>query len=248
MSRRSLIQTSVVSILSLLLPNTVHALRPGKPSKEELLERMNRKKSPEEIAEEKEWVREEKRKRLEKQRELEASRGKDTDGNKVDLEGNLRANYYFPTSRKRYLPRVKRALEECKRIREDIGKGEWNTIQRKVENVLQDAVLPMKLYVSSLAGQGLALNVSFAGQMAANADGYEAALKKLKRAVSRKNESDAMSALNTMETSIAEYRKAGKLEADDFGIGIIPKDARVGSGFGNNNPALYNKDLEEIEK
>jgi hypothetical protein len=33
---------------------------------------------------------------------------------------------------------------------------------------------------------------------------------------------------------ITKFRAAGKLEAPDFGVGEVTKDARVGSGLGNN--------------
>jgi hypothetical protein len=32
----------------------------------------------------------------------------------------------------------------------------------------------------------------------------------------------------------------------DFGIGEVPKDVRIGSGLGNNNPALYNRNFSEL--
>ena len=246
--RRFFLQKSLLFGIFVFTAKPADALRPGKPSKEQLLERMNRRKTPEEIAEEKERFREERQKRLERQRELQAGKGKTEGDDDAELEGNLRAQYYFPTSRLRYLSRIRRACQELSKIRQAIAQGNWNIVLQIAETVLKDAVLPMKLYVSSLAGQGLGLKVTFASQMNTSAENYEKSLQNLKNAATRRNESEANAALSSIEKTIADYRKAGKLEADDFGIGNIPKDSRLGSGFGNNNPSLYNRDFAEYEK
>jgi hypothetical protein len=75
-------------------------------SKSELLEELNASKQlrdPEELQREREARAEEKRKRLEKQREIEAEMKASKDKKQVEIDANLRANYYFPTARKRYV-------------------------------------------------------------------------------------------------------------------------------------------------
>lgn len=255
LSRRSALRLAALSLTSVCLPHPpAYALRPGKPSKEQLLNKIREEKTPEEIEEEKARVAAEKRARLEKQRELTAAverkkQGLEEDsGAGVEIESNLRGQYYFPTARKRYLPRVKLAWETLPDVEVAARDERWPEVASMSGDELSDAVLPMRLYASSLAGQGLSLNAKFIDQMNAQADAYEHSLKKLKGGVKKKQRDVVLDMVGDMKEAIQGYRTSGHLEADDFGIGEIPTNAKVGSGFGNNNTALYrrNKSVKEV--
>lgn len=67
------------------------------------------------------------------------------------IDPNLRANYYYPTARKRYLPRIKKASDQISLIPDKIAAGDWEAVAGFSTKVADDAVLPMKLYTSSLS-------------------------------------------------------------------------------------------------
>lgn len=228
-----------------------YALKPGTPSKSKLLERTQSELTPEEQAAEKERIAEEKRQRLERQKELQATAerrkaGLEEESNQADLEANLRASYYYPLARKRYLPRVRRAFELLPRADALVDNGDWGGVSELATGSLADAVLPMQLYASSLGGQGLSLAPKFVQKMDEAATRYEKACKNLQMAVKKKDERRAHDSVRDMQACVKTYRAEGKLEAEDFGIGEVPKNGRVGSGFGNNNPALYNRNFSSI--
>eukprot|EP00171_Calliarthron_tuberculosum_P014247 IDg14247t1 len=245
MSRRRALQTAAGALICVCAKPTLPALalKPGKPSKEKLLNRTREERTPEEIAEEREQQALERKERLERQRELAAAaerrrQGLEVEPNQADLEANLRASYYYPQARKRYLPRVRRAHESLPLAEKLVASGNWAEASALAGGTLEDAVLPMQLYASSLAGQGLSLAPKFVQKMNDEASHYEAACKRLKTACKKRDTNIARELVADMTSSIARYRGAGRLEADDFGIGEVPTDNRVGSGFGNNNPAL----------
>lgn len=255
-SRRSALRISCLSVASICLagPKVAHALKPGKPSKERLLAGTREDKTPEEIEEEKLRVAEEKRIRLEKQRELQAAaqRRKDNFGigeeKQVEIESNLRGQYYFPTARKRYLPRVKLAWDALPEVEQAASDNRWSEVAEVSQEILLNAVLPMHLYASALGGGGLSIGASFIEKMDKETAVYERSLKKLSKAVKRKEVRVALENLTDMKGAITKYRQLGHLEAADFGIGEISTDLRVGSGFGNNNTALYrrNKSIRKV--
>lgn len=252
-SRRCAIQAACGALLSVCATRVspAYALKPGKPSKEKLLSRTREERTPEEIAADREQQALERKERLERQRELAASaerrrQGLEEGPDQTDLEANLRASYYYPQARKRYLPRVRRALETLPRTEQLVDNGNWNEAASLAAGALEDAVLPMQLYASSLAGQGLSLAPKFVQTMSKEAERYETAVKRLKTACKKRDANGARQLVADMTDSIAKYRGAGKLDGEDFGIGEVPTDNRVGSGFGNNNPALYNRNFKQI--
>lgn len=230
------------------------ALKPGKPSKEKLLSSLKEEKTPEEIEADKARIAEEKRLRLEKQKELQAMAEKrksgleDDAGSNVEIESSLRGQYYYPTARKRYLPRVKVAWETINFAEEAAKNQKWSDVSSMSAGDLSDAILPMKLYASSLAGGGLSINAKFIENMNFQTDRYEKALKQLSKAAKQKQTSVALNNLTDMKSAIQKYREYGRLQAPDFGIGEIPSDTRVGSGFANNNSTLYgrNKAFQDV--
>lgn len=189
------------------------ALRLGKPSTSELLRGMQSDKTEEEIEEEKAARAEAKRQRLARQNELmaEAERKK-TEGvvaqeSEAEIEANLRANYYYPTARKRYLPRIKRALEDLPQATELVRSKRWADAETFiVDGYVGDCHMPMRLYASSLAGQGLSLAAKFVQRMASDADDVENSVKKLKKALKKRDESEALAQLDEIKSSVSAFR------------------------------------------
>ena len=257
MSRRKALRLAGFALGAICTTSPAHhalALKPGKPSKEKLLSSLKEEKTPEEIEAEKARIAEEKRIRLEKQKELQTMAEKrksgleEDTGNNVEIESNLRGQYYYPTARKRYLPRVKVAWETINFVEEAAKNQKWPDVSSMSARELSDAILPMKLYASSLAGGGLSINAKFIENMNSQTDRYEKALKQLSKAAKQKQTSVVLNNLTDMKGAIQKYREYGRLEAPDFGIGEIPTDTRVGSGFANNNSALYgrNKSFQDV--
>lgn len=249
-SRRNALRLTGLALTSICLHRSAgpaYALKPGKPSKEKLLNAIREEKSPEEIEAEKERIAEERRQRLERQRKLQAEAEERKAGavkdksNETEIESNLRGQYYFPTARKRYLPRVKLAWESIPDAESAARVSEWRIVTDFSSGVLSDAVLPMKLYASALSGGGLNISSRFIEGMVKQAETYENSVKRLTNAAKKKEISLALTTLSDMKGAIQRYRELGHLNAPDFGIGEIPTDIRVGSGFGNNNSALYGK-------
>merc|ERR1711906_18213 len=118
------------------------------------------------------------------------------------IEPNLRSNYYYPTNKKRYLPRIKKCNDA-------------------IPGVAEDTILPMKLYTSSLAGGGTNVKVSFTKDMFKAADGFAKAQKNLAKATQKRDQESASRALEDLSTNLLAYRTAGRLTGPDAG-GDIP--------------------------
>ena len=138
-----------------------------------------------------------------------------------DLEPNLRSNYYYPTNKKRYLPRIKKCNDEIPNAAVMIGNGDWENVNIFASKIAEDTILPMKLYTSSLLGGGTNVKVSFAKTMDQASNDFEKAQKKLVKAVSKKDTAQSTVALEELAAALLAYRTAGKLLGDDAG-GDIP--------------------------
>lgn len=115
-STPSLSRRAALRIFSLpLLPAILPLARPlpadavlqyGKPSTSDLLRKIDREKSEDELTAERDARAAARADRLAKQRELSATADKrrregGEEEAQADIEANLRANYYYPTGRKR---------------------------------------------------------------------------------------------------------------------------------------------------
>ncbi len=138
-----------------------------------------------------------------------------------EYEPNLRSNYYYPTNKKRYLPRIKKCNDAIPIAAESIGTGDWETAEEFVNKIADDTILPLKLYTSSLTGGGTNVKVSFTKDMFAAADGFEKAQKALAKAIKKKDQTASSRALEDLSTYLQAYRQAGKLTGPDAG-GDIP--------------------------
>jgi len=137
------------------------------------------------------------------------------------MEPNLRSNYYYPTNKKRYLPRIKRCNDAIPDAAVAIGTEDWETATDFAAKIADDTVLPMKLYTSSLLGGGTNVKVSFAKDMNKAADDFERAQKKLVKAIAKKDRETSSTALEDLASALQLYREAGRLTGPDGG-GDIP--------------------------
>lgn len=137
------------------------------------------------------------------------------------IEPNLRSNYYYPTNKKRYLPRIKRCSDEIPSAAEAIGREDWDSAALFATKVADDTVLPMKLYASSLSGGGTNVKTSFTGEMMDSAKRFEKSRQKLEKALAKKDQRASSAALEELSSALLTYRTAGRLLGPDGG-GDIP--------------------------
>jgi len=138
-----------------------------------------------------------------------------------NFEPNLRSNYYYPTNKKRYLPRIKKCNDAIPIAATMIGEGDWENAADFANKVAEDTILPMKLYTSSLLGGGTNVRVSFGKDMQNAAKDFEAAQKKLVKSIGKKDQQKSSAALEDLSSALLSYRTAGRLLGPDGG-GDIP--------------------------
>jgi len=138
-----------------------------------------------------------------------------------NLEPNLRSNYYYPTNKVRYLPRIKKCSDAIPGVAEAIGNEDWDAVRNFATVVADDTILPMKLYVSSLTGGGTNVKVGFAKEMMSAAKVFEKNQALLIKAVDKKDVSKSSAALESMAEAMLTYRTEGRLLGPDGG-GDIP--------------------------
>lgn len=144
-----------------------------------------------------------------------------TVSNKKGEEGidpTLRASYYYPTAKKRYLPRIQLVSNEIAIITQsmlyDVESIDWDAASKFAETTAENAILPLKLYESSLRGQGLSMSNAYAKAMKADAAVFEQKTRELQKAVKKRSADAALSALTEMNLALTDYRKAGRLTED----------------------------------
>ena len=116
----------------------------------------------------------------EKAKAYEAENGVAT----TEMGSNLRGDYYYPTARKRYLPRVRKAYEELVKVQ--AKPDDWDTLGKFAKGP-GDAASALKLYVSALGGGGLSISGNFMSSMKTAADAYEDKFKTLQQVVEGKS-------------------------------------------------------------
>ena len=123
--------------------------------------------------------------------------------------------YYYPTAKKRYLPRIIKVTSSIEPVPQYIANGQWDQVQ-EFATTADNAVLPLQLYVSSLDGQGLNMANSYAKTMKKDADIFEKQYKVLTAAIKQKDPDAALAAVQQMGIAVADYRQVGRL-SDDAG-------------------------------
>jgi len=139
----------------------------------------------------------------------------------VGIDPTLKGSYYYPTAKKRYLPRIKKVSDAIIAVPDSISLADWEAVGVFADKVADDAVLPLKLYVSSLDGQGLNMANSYAKVMKKDADVFEVKVKDLQKAVKKQDSEKAIVAVQGMSIALQEYREQGRLTGPDGG-GDIP--------------------------
>ena len=163
--------------------------------------------------------------------------------------------YYYPTAKKRYLPRILKASDALSALPEELSVAaksiatttdqeyNWDRLLELVAMV-DDAVLPLQLYQSSLNGQGLSMNNDYAVRMKDAALRYERSAKQLTTVfqIVKKNtnpnkalasnfgtqETKIQSILMDLKDAMNEYRKQGRLtDTDNMSIpSATPEEMR----------------------
>lgn len=139
----------------------------------------------------------------------------------TSFEPNLRSNYYYPTNKKRYLPRIKKCNDSIPEAASMVGNEDWEGAKNFAILVAEDTILPMKLYTSSLLGGGTNVKLSFTKDMKSATTDFEKAQQALVKAISKQDREKSSKALEQLSTSLLTYRTAGRLLGPDGG-GDIP--------------------------
>lgn len=132
------------------------------------------------------------------------------------IEPNLRSNYYYPTNKKRYLPRIKKCSDQLSSVATALGQEDWNSVQ-DFTRISDDTILPLKLYTSSLTGGGTNVKVSYTNDMYKAADVFEANHKRLLQAVKAQNLNQGTAAIEAMSEALQLYRQVARLTDDEMG-------------------------------
>jgi hypothetical protein len=132
-----------------------------------------------------------------------------------NMEPNLRSNYYYPTNKKRYLPRIKKCNDAIPQVAEAIGTEQWDSAEEFVSKIADDTILPMKLYTSSLLGGGTNVKVAFAQDMKKATNDFEKAQKKLTKAIAKRDRELSSKALEDLASALQLYRESGRLTGPD---------------------------------
>jgi hypothetical protein len=163
------------------------------------------------------------------------------------LEPNLRSNYYYPTNKKRYLPRIKKCNDMIPAAADMIGNGDWEAIGEFANLIAEDTILPMKLYTSSLLGGGTNVKVSFAKDMTQAANDFEKAQKQLSKSVSKKDVDKSSKALQDLSAALLSYRTAGKLLGPDGG-GDIPSVDDIRRSASRTQKLMFEQNLKNRDE
>jgi len=150
-------------------------------------------------------------------KEQAKNKGKETS----NMEPNLRSNYYYPTNKVRYLPRIKKCSDAIPGVAAAIGGEDWDAVRDFATVVADDTILPMKLYVSSLGGGGTNVKVGFAKDMMNAAKSFEKGQALLVKSATKKDAAKSSAALEDMAEAMLAYRTSGRLLGPDGG-GDIP--------------------------
>merc|ERR1712029_1178313 len=150
------------------------------------------------------------------------------------IDPTLKGSYYYPTAKKRYVPRIIKVSQAIPTVPDMIDKSDWDAVTQFANKVADDAILPMKLYQSSLDGQGLNMKNDYVTIMKDKAVLYEKKTKDLQKAAALKDKDKAFAALNGIAEAISEYRVAGRLSDEDGKIPTV-EDMRRASMRGSRN-------------
>ena len=133
--------------------------------------------------------------------------------------------YYYPTAKKRYLPRITKVTSSIGAVPQQIANGQWEDVEAFAKTA-DNAVLPLQLYVSSLDGQGLSMSNSYAKLMKKDAMVFEQQYKAFEKAIKKKDKEAALAAVQEMGVAVVDYRQAGRLTDEDGNIPSVDEIKR----------------------
>jgi len=97
---------------------------------------------------------------------------------------------------------------------ECIQQRNWDDVSTFADKTAENAILPLKLYESSLDGQGLSMSNAYAKIMKKDAEVFEQKTRELQQAVKKQDVDKALLALTEMNVALTDYRNAGRLTED----------------------------------
>jgi hypothetical protein len=118
------------------------------------------------------------------------------------------------------LPRIQKVSDQLKQVlpKAFANKNQnsnWLDDVQSLYTTADNAILPMKLYTSSLDGQGLRMTQSeFVKTMKVNIDKYERNVQQLSKALDQQDKTMAQTAVQQLSQALADFRSAGKLSED----------------------------------
>jgi hypothetical protein len=148
------------------------------------------------------------------------------DSKRALIDPTLRSSYYYPTAKKRYLPRIQKVSQEITMIPDAVAAEDWTALE-EFSKTADNAILPLQLYQSSLDGQGLSMSADFAKQMKVDALQYEQAYKRFVKALEQRNTDALTTAITDMAVAVADYRQQGRLSDDDGNIPSVEEMRRM---------------------
>lgn len=147
-------------------------------------------------------------------------------GSPLSRTSYIHTAYYYPTAKKRYLPRIQKVSQEILKMPACIAEGDWPAVE-SFASTAENAILPLQLYQSSLDGQGLSMSNAYAKQMKADAVAYEKAYHIFQKALSAHNPDLILTAVADMGVAVADYRQQGRLSDDDGSIPSVDDMRRM---------------------
>ncbi len=118
------------------------------------------------------------------------------------------------------MPRIQKVSDQLKQVlpKAFANKNQnsnWLDDVQSLYTTADNAILPMKLYTSSLDGQGLRMTQSeFVKTMKVNIDKYERNVQQLSKALDQQDKTMAQTAVQQLSQALADFRSAGKLSED----------------------------------
>jgi len=149
-----------------------------------------------------------------------------------DIEPNLRSNYYYPTNKLRYLPRIQKCSQAIPKAFDSLKRQDWNSLEEFATGVADDIVLPLTLYTSSLTGGGTNVKVSYVKDMNKSAAKYKHFQKMLVDSVKKHDVETTTVAMEGLSEALTTYRTIGHLEDDETSPGSSVDEFRSGMSRG----------------
>jgi hypothetical protein len=147
-----------------------------------------------------------------------------------DMAPNLRSNYYYPTNKKRYLPRIVKCSDQIPLVAALIGNNDdWEAVSCFATTVADDTILPLRLYSSSLQGGGTNVKVSYVQVLNNCANDFERNQKRLVKAASVKDQIASAEALQGMSDALTTYRARAGLEGEIMELPSVDEIRRASS-------------------